>query len=1183
MRKIELYILFVLCALLTGCEWLEKPIDMLQKDIQLYARMGVHLSVSDATKGEGIITSSSTNELGISAVKVENTTYFKNCSTVITASLKAPEPENSYLRQVTDFAPSQFYNSGNDISYAAWYPQGGDYNTGDDCSYVILPVTGDSDIMYASTNGNRENGFDVMEFKHALSLFKFYVYSSTKDVEWGKITNLSLKGIPDQCKLTLPYDESSKDFIINPLYSDESKKTAVVEIFNNPEGIVIEEGFNNMDLVTEWIAAATLPSGSQTLNQLQINLVTNNEGEEITSEVTIAKDFRPGYAYDIILRFSDNGVISADAVIADWSIYGTDIESEISSSEIYYNLSSNGNANCYVVSSANFAYCFDANIKGNGNTVALGGGIDVGLNPAFVNIVWKDASLEDTFVLADTNVIDNRVLFKVNGDDDKSDKGLVHEGNVLLGVYNSWDGNGKPNWLWTWHIWITDKPQKQNYTKGYVVLDRNLGATAASSANTEDSKGLFYQWGRPTPFRIKDDPTSTQTPKRKIVDATNSYTRVIPDSAVAHPEIFYGRFHSNTAGAEEVTYNPDGSKVVHINATGAADFHDWVSRKDFKPVNNLWGYREVEHVQPVKTIYDPCPAGYHVPYSRNWENMENYWTNKPTQSKPWENLGGVEFRITGEGTVVWYPFQGFINKDGVYSPGHFHRDISGGSVSYEYNDDVPIIEVWSSLINRHDNEEISGQDEKVNDSPYRFMFTKDYGAMLSDDYSNRTRGLAVRCVSDNTVDVVKDLSASQTANCYMVHEAGYYKFNATVRGNGVGSLLPLGGTTTAEINGGLSTSISPARVDILWWQGDFIDGGTDDFPQDEDEFSRNTPPENMKLTLLDNGRIGSDGYVSFFVDDYKEGNVILAAYDMLEGGNILWTWHIWMTDKPEDKLSGNYTKQDRFLGATFAPSFAGNSSLNPLSLTAEQQQASWGFYYQWGRKDPIIGPSVVNVSDVPEGSVAASGWWKKEGDQWNYYRSIPVSASASVPDVVRNPTAFYKSTTASGYPSSQWFPESFADGYTNVAMWGYAVADYSLEGQAFSKTMHDPCPPGYRTPFHFSWRYNSTYKYAEGDLGEATTTLGNEKQLVSDGTRGIVTYKADANKTYFEKMWFPFVGYRNPTSGEYDQVGTHGYMNTGMPMGQYNTRTFWYNGNYTGQHAGGYGSAYGMMVRCMKE
>jgi hypothetical protein len=338
----------------------------------------------------------------------------------------------------------------------------------------------------------------------------------------------------------------------------------------------------------------------------------------------------------------------------------------------------------------------------------------------------------------------------------------------------------------------------------------------------------------------------------------------------------------------------------------------------------------------------------------------------------------------------------------------------------------------------------------------------------------------------------------------------------------------------------------------------------------------------MCINLLDNGIVTDDGYVAFQVKNFKKGNTILAAYD--NAGNILWTWHIWLTDKPADKISGNYTKMDRFLGATYAPSIP-NTNNTQISWPTGAMQATLGFYYQWGKKDPIIGPPAINSGTSNENgdTVSSAGWWIKDRvtGKWQYRKTINVKPAASIPDVVKDPTAFYKSTTTQGAKSSQWFPESFADGYTNVALWGYAVADYSVVGQTFSKTMHDPCPPGYRTPFHFSWRYNASEKYAEGDDGEAITNLTQAETGFSNG--GFVT-----NKTHFEKMWFPYAGYRNPLTGAYTNVGTNGYMNTGMPMGQYNTRSFWY-GEYnstqwgTGQYAGQHGSAYGKMVRCIKE
>ncbi len=1185
---IYIYILFfTAAALFAGCELLDEPQANNQMEVKLFARMGVHLHVKSATKGAITSTTDSVLKLGVLRLDTENP-YFVNCATTpLTASLGQPNSNEGNLRTVTEFSTSQFFaNNESKVTYAAWYPwpvpdgnngleagvpTGYAYSTSAENTQVTFPITGDSDIMYSSVvSGTKQSGFDVMQFNHALCMFRIHVYKST-DLDWGNLESVTLNEVPDKCVITLPKSEQAKTHKIDYILQQNDGKGINLSLSCNE---AIPVGFENKKIIKEWIAAPS-PVQKSELKQL---LISVKASEYELKNIAIARDFKPGYIYDIVLRFSDKGVIDAQVEINDW-VEGEDVNSSVGSSGIFYNLSAYGKANCYIVSAANYGYSIDVTVKGNGNTDAMpGNNISTSLDPKYVDVVWAEGvtwsngvtstatngQLPD-FALETRKVVEGKVLFKLNGNSgNTTDKSLRAEGNVLLGVYDKDYDQQDRKCLWTWHIWITDKPQDQNYMNGYIALDRNLGAIAPAPENgsAEGMNGLFYQWGRPTPFHLITNNVN------KTVDATNSYTRVTPDFAVANPGIFYGRFNTTTDGAQSEVDAPSESD----------DYHDWIDRTQFSYVNNLWGYREEEHEKPVKTIYDPCPHGYHVPYARTWEKLDGFDNNMPDDrvNGVWPPDNGV--RLTIEGSDIWYPYQGFINKDGVYKSGHIH--LEGSEAHYS---DVKIVEMWSALINRHDADDIAGnltgESEKINDSPYRFMFNKDDQAKLSDEYTNRSRGLAVRCVSNNTADVVKDLSAYQTSNCYMVHEDGYYKFKATVRGNGVGSLLPLGGTTTAEINGGLSTTISPVRVDILWWQGDFTKA--EDFVQT----NNGAKPANMCLSLLDNGVLCDDGYVSFQISGFSKGNVVLAAYD--EIGTILWTWHIWLTDKPVDKLSGNYTKMDRFLGATFAPEIPATPD-EYISWNSGEIEATLGFYYQWGRKDPIIGPpGFEDVDD--EGataageSVASSGWWMHSNDTWSYGQTIPTASAASIPDVVKNPTAFYKSASYSGSSDSQWFPPQFADGYTNVALWGYAVKDYSIQGQTFSKTMHDPCPPGYRTPFHHSWYYNGNEKYALGEDGGGVWpyTWPGDKIYGWENSyeyRGIVT-----NKEHFEKMWFPFVGYRNPLTGGYENVGEEGRMNTGMPMRQYETRTFWYNANNSGQDAGGRGSAYGMMVRCMKE
>jgi hypothetical protein len=381
----------------------------------------------------------------------------------------------------------------------------------------------------------------------------------------------------------------------------------------------------------------------------------------------------------------------------------------------------------------------------------------------------------------------------------------------------------------------------------------------------------------------------------------------------------------------------------------------------------------------------------------------------------------------------------------------------------------------------------------------------------------------------------------------------------------------LGGTTTAEINGGLSTTIAPAKVDFLWWQGDFttVTGNASDVTN------------LMPMEILNNGEVDDEGYILFYVNEFKKGNVGLAAYDV--DGEILWTWHIWFTDKPADLQTGNYTFMDRNLGATFAP----NTSGTILSWTSTaERMATYGFYYQWGRKDPIFGPPAYNSGDeTVSGKPKTSQYWVKDymTGEWSSRSDFDVASANSIPVITQAPLTFYTSATNAGSTTCGWFPSSFADGYTNVALWGYAVSG-TAQGQVFSKSMHDPCPPGYRTPFHRAWSYGNNAGYAYPEDPGMLNLSNSEATFDQDGLV--------FNKAGFERAWYPFMGYRQALTGGYADVGDEGRLLTGMPMGLYNTRSYRYTATQTGQVANSgasndpnsaIGPAYALSARCQKE
>ena len=242
----------------------------------------------------------------------------------------------------------------------------------------------------------------------------------------------------------------------------------------------------------------------------------------------------------------------------------------------------------------------------------------------------------------------------------------------------------------------------------------------------------------------------------------------------------------------------------------------------------------------------------------------------------------------------------------------------------------------------------------------------------------------------NSLAAPTDLSATATANTYIVSAAGKYKFRATVKGNGSADLGGISRNTDAG---------SIASADLVW-------------------ATFNTAVAPSAGELIKDIHY-ADGYVYFSTGDvYKEGNALVAIKD--GSGNILWSWHIWLHNYAETYLTGANSVQmmDRDLGAL-------STNVNsPLS---------YGLYYQWGRKDPFVGPSSGTIIAAVSGSA----------------KSIEVGA-VSVATAVLHPANYYVAVNSAG----RWI---------NGDHWCSADSKMSLWSDS-GKTIFDPCPPGWRLP-----------------------------------------------------------------------------------------------------------------------
>ncbi len=165
-------------------------------------------------------------------------------------------------------------------------------------------------------------------------------------------------------------------------------------------------------------------------------------------------------------------------------------------------------------------------------------------------------------------------------------------------------------------------------------------------------------------------------------------------------------------------------------------------------------------------------------------------------------------------------------------------------------------------------------------------------------------------------------------------------------------------------------------------------------------------------------------HVSFYVpsgDTFVEGNILLGAYDTSK--NLIWTWHLWFTDE----VGANGIFMDRNLGA-----------LNNAHATEAEILASYGLYYQWGRRTPFVGPRYYDCANAFNASVYNTD-----------SRTVPLvyaetdAATGTEAYAETHPMDFLTGTEASDY---DWLMQH------NDRLWGA------------SKTVSDPCPHGWRVP-----------------------------------------------------------------------------------------------------------------------
>ena len=219
-------------------------------------------------------------------------------------------------------------------------------------------------------------------------------------------------------------------------------------------------------------------------------------------------------------------------------------------------LSAAESANCYVISTPG-SYRIRTSKGNSGESVG---------DPSCSSLLWETVNTYKApalHSLVSETAYDNGYLyFRIPEN--------VSDGNALVSVR---DGKGEN--LWSWHLWLLKEGVKDQQWSdggstfsGAVMMDRNLGALTATLYSS--AYGLLYQWGRKDPF-------------------IGAYT------SQAGTPLMRTDISEETGNVGYATANP---VTIIVGETG-----DWLTEADY----SLWSASQ-------KTIYDPCPAGYHVPF-----------------------------------------------------------------------------------------------------------------------------------------------------------------------------------------------------------------------------------------------------------------------------------------------------------------------------------------------------------------------------------------------------------------------------------------------------------------------------------------------------------------------------------------------------------------------------------------
>ena len=506
-----------------------------------------------------------------------------------------------------------------------------------------------TDFLYATTMANRPNGEAeqavMVTFSHALSVLNIALTSAQ--------SNYSVSDIRVR-------------------FEDES------EIFSVTEGSVnLSDG------------SLTLTSGTP-----EISLHFNEAAKLSATPVNAYMTITPGHAGKTFSVYATvNGIetkLGSKKVPASGLPAGVKaaLSFEVGDNTIgheYTDLSANGTANCYLVTSPGF-YKFKADVKGNGvvpsQLESVAG--ETAIAPKSALVLWYNTLQTSNNWVDDSPVYVSSVSLDSDGYIRFYTPSVFVPGNVVIAAFAeegvtydniTADENkciNNATLLWSWNIWAADgydPAATAVNADGNVFMDRNLGAVISGVGSTGNYEpayavGNYYQWGRKDPFPSIADycnywpcqyanqliGTPTYTPivalrvngqsAAKNVDSQVWGYRTKDDGSFNMDSSWHTIERNSIAAPSSSNRVFAGYAVEHpyvyiLNSTYPdGGYYPWVTTND-QSYRAFWGGSESK-----KTLFDPCPTGWRV---CNKSEAESFMQTVSSTAALASNLVGYDF------------------------------------------------------------------------------------------------------------------------------------------------------------------------------------------------------------------------------------------------------------------------------------------------------------------------------------------------------------------------------------------------------------------------------------------------------------------------------------------------------------------------------------------------------------